>query len=110
MSKSKLDERIASHEARLQQLKTQRQRINARNKALESRRDRKADTRRKILIGAIVLAKIDQGEFDQALLHRWLDAALTRPADRALFDLPGGTRDPSSEPADRASDYEPGGR
>ena len=84
---SKLDERIASHEKRLQQLKTQRQRINARNKALDSRRDRKADTRRKILIGAIVLAKIDQGEFDRALLHRWLDATLTRPADRALFDL-----------------------
>jgi hypothetical protein len=38
-------------------------------------------------VGAIVLAKIDEGEFDQAKLHRWLDEALTRPADRALFNL-----------------------
>lgn len=83
----KLDERIATLQDRLQQLKAKQQRIAARQRALESRRGRKADTRRKILVGAIVLAKLDQGEFNKAQLHRWLDEALTRPDDRALFDL-----------------------
>jgi hypothetical protein len=83
----KLDERIATLQEQLQQLKAKQQRIAARQKALESKRSRKADTRRKILVGAIVLAKLDQGEFDKAQLQRWLDDALTRPDDRALFDL-----------------------
>jgi len=83
----KLDERIATLQQRLQQLKARQQRIAARQRALDSRRSRKADTRRKILVGAIVLVKLDQGEFNQAQLHRWLDEALTRPDDRALFDL-----------------------
>jgi hypothetical protein len=43
--------------------------------------------RRKILVGAVVLAKIEQGEFQQATLDEWLDAALTRLDDRALFGL-----------------------
>jgi len=87
----KLDDRIATLQERLQQLKAQQQRIAARQKSMESQRQRKADTRRKILVGAIVLAKADQGEFDQAQLRRWLDAVLTRPDDRALFDLTART-------------------
>ena len=83
----KLDERIATLQQQLQQLKARQQRITARQRALESKRSRKADTRRKILVGAIVLAKLDQGEIDKAQLHRWLDEELTRPDDRALFDL-----------------------
>lgn len=87
----KLDDRIATLQERLQQLKAQQQRIAARQKSIESQRQRKEDTRRKILVGAIVLAKADQGEFDPAQLRRWLDAALTRPDDRALFDLTART-------------------
>jgi septal ring factor EnvC (AmiA/AmiB activator) len=83
----KLDERIETLQQRLQKLKARQQRIAARQRALDSKRNRKADTRRKILVGAIVLAKLDQGEFNQAQLRRWLDEALTRPDDRALFDL-----------------------
>jgi hypothetical protein len=84
---SNLDDRIATLSEKLKQLRAQQQRAAARQKSLESKRTRKADTRRKILVGAIVLAKLDQGEFDKAQLHRWLDEALTRPDDRALFDL-----------------------
>jgi septal ring factor EnvC (AmiA/AmiB activator) len=83
----KLDDRIATLQERLQQLKAQQQRIAARQKSIESQRARKADTRRKILVGAIVLAKADQGKFDQAQLRRWLDEELTRTDDRELFDL-----------------------
>ena len=84
---AKIDERIATLQTRLQQLKAQQQRIAARQKSIESQRQRKADTRRKILVGAIVLTKVDQGEIDKAQLHRWLDETLTRSDDRALFDL-----------------------
>jgi prefoldin subunit 5 len=84
----KLDEQISTLEEKLKQLKLKQQRFEARRKAIETKRERKADTRRKILIGAIVMAKIEQKVMDEALLRTWLDAALTRPDDRALFALP----------------------
>jgi SMC interacting uncharacterized protein involved in chromosome segregation len=87
----KLDEQISTLEEKLKQLKLKQQRFEARRKAIESKRERKADTRRKILIGAIVMAKIEQKVMDEQLLRGWLDAALTRPDDRALFDLPANT-------------------
>jgi large subunit ribosomal protein L7/L12 len=84
----KLDERISSLETRLKQLKTRQARVEARKKALASRTARKDDTRRKILAGAIVLARVAQGQIPEAEFRAWLDAALTRSDDRALFDLP----------------------
>lgn len=83
----KIEERITSLEEKLKQLRTRQQRIEARKRALLSRRERAADTRRKILVGAIVLAKVEQGELDAGRLRGWLDAALTRADDRALFNL-----------------------
>ena len=79
--------RIAQLEERLRQLKAREQAVEARRRVLESRRARKADTRRKILVGAIVLAKVEQGELEAARLRAWLDQALTRKDDRELFGL-----------------------
>jgi len=84
---SALDEKITRMEERLKQLKHQQTRIEARQRALSSRRSRRDDTRRKILVGAIVLAKVDQGLLPTTLLREWLDGALSRPDDRALFSL-----------------------
>ena len=84
---AKLDERITGLEEKLKQLRTRQQRIEARKRALLSRRERAADTRRKILVGAIVLAKVEQGELEAARLRAWLDQALTRKDDRELFGL-----------------------
>lgn len=84
---TKLDARILTLEQKLQQLKVRQQRITARKAALASGRARKEDTRRKILVGAVILAKVEQGDFDERQLRRWLDKALTRPDDRALFNL-----------------------
>jgi hypothetical protein len=91
----KLDDRIEALEAKLKQLKVRQQRIEARAKALASRQERRADTRRKILVGAVVLAKIDQGVFEASVLRGWLDGALTRPDDRALFGLNGNKQEPT---------------
>ena len=75
----KLDERISSLEAKLKQLKVRQQRIDARARAITSRRARKDDTRRKILIGATVLARIDAQQMD----HTELTAGST-PTSPAL--------------------------
>jgi hypothetical protein len=87
----KLDEQITALETRLKELKNRQQRISARQRALEARRNRKTDTRRKILVGAIVLAKVETGELDEKRFREWLDTALTRAEDRALFDLAPAT-------------------
>ena len=84
----KLDQRISDLELKLKQLKSKQQRIDARTRALASRRARQDDTRRKILIGATVLARVDRDELDHDTLQAWLNAHLTRDDDRALFDLP----------------------
>jgi len=87
MTTAKLDERIARLQEKLQQLKTRQIRLEARRRALASRRARKDDTRRKILLGATVLARIDRGELDWPTVQGWLDAHLVRADDRALFEL-----------------------
>jgi hypothetical protein len=83
----KLDQQISTLEERLKQLKLRAQRIEARKKAIDSKRERKADTRRKILVGAVVLEKVEQGVIEEAAFRGWLESALTREHDRALFGL-----------------------
>jgi hypothetical protein len=80
--------RITSIDERLARLRAERSRLVARASVSE----RKRDTRRKILIGAAVLAAV-QHDGVPALrtleaLTRWMDSHLTRPHDRAVFDLP----------------------
>jgi len=84
---TKLSDRIETLEERLKQLKAKQARIEARQRTLSSRRARREDTRRKILVGAIVLAKVDQGVLDESTLRGWLKGGLTRPDDKALFGL-----------------------
>lgn len=83
----KLDERISALETRLKQLKARQQRLQARRHSLEARRIRKEDTRRKVLVGAIVLARVAQGRLPESDFRAWLNEALTREEDRALFGL-----------------------
>ena len=82
------NERIATLEDRLKQLKAKQHLIDSRRRTIETRRNRKEDTRRKILVGAIILAKVEHGEISGAQLRQWLSESLTRPDDRALFELP----------------------
>jgi hypothetical protein len=84
----KLDDQISTLQEKLNQLKLRQQRQDARKRASDALRERKATTRRKILVGGVVLAKVQQGEIDNELFRGWLDQALTRADDRALFDLP----------------------
>lgn len=84
----KLDDQISTLQQKLQLLKLRQQRLDARKRAGEALRERKAATRRKILVGGVVLAKVQRGEIDPEQFRGWLREALTRADDRALFDLP----------------------
>ena len=88
MPKVSEKERIQALEAKLKQLKVQQQRKEAKARAVEGRRTRREEMRRKFLVGAIVLAKVEAGEIEEATLKQWLRPALSKPEDRALFDLP----------------------
>ncbi len=85
---AKLDDQISTLQERLKQLKLRQQRSEARKRALELQRERKAEMRRKFVVGSVILDKVGSGEIDRNMLHAWLDSALTRIEDRALFDLP----------------------
>jgi hypothetical protein len=83
----KIDERVAALEAKLKQLKAVQQRKEARARTVETRRTRREELRRKILVGAVVLAKVEDGSLEEAVLKKWLDPAIMKPEDRALFGL-----------------------
>ena len=83
-----INERIEALEAKLKEEKAKKQRIEARKRAIEARAERAKDTRRKILIGSVILAQVKQGKVTEAGLHAMLGSSLTRDDDRALFNLP----------------------
>ena len=68
-----IDDRITDLERRLKQAKALKQQQLARERAAEKRRQRSDDTRRKILVGAVVLAKVERGEWPQERLREWMD-------------------------------------
>jgi hypothetical protein len=84
---TKSQSRIRAIDDRLTRLRAERERLAAR----VSHTERKRDTRRKILVGASILAAVEHGGVpvfrDSRELLEWLDARLTRPQDRAVFDF-----------------------
>lgn len=85
---ARLADRIATLEAKLKEAKAKQQQIEARQRAAEAKRTRQQDTRRKVLVGALILSRVERGEWPREKLLAMLDTALTRADDRALFDLP----------------------
>jgi len=81
------EDRIVALEERLRQLKNSQQCAEARRRHIESKRHRRADLRRKILVGAVVLGLVEQGKLPERDLRAWLDHAISREDDRALFHL-----------------------
>ena len=87
MAKVNEKERIAALELKLKQLKEAQQRKEARARNAEGRRTRRDELRRRILVGDVVLAKVEAGEIEDQTLKRWLDPVLKKAEDRALFGL-----------------------
>jgi uncharacterized protein (DUF3084 family) len=91
--KPKLDDQIVTLQGKLHQLKLRQHNLEQRKQAIMAQRERKLETRRKMLVGAVVLAKVARGEIADGQFREWLDVSLTRASDRALFSLPA--RDPA---------------
>ena len=76
---------------RMRKLEEQRARINAeiqRVRGRESQEERKRETRRKILAGAMVLDRVARKDLSEKLFKADMDRFLEREQDRALFELP----------------------
>ncbi len=75
---------------RIRQLEESRARINAeiqRVKGRAQQAERKRETRRKILVGSMVLDLVERGEWLEERLKAALERFLEREQDRALFGL-----------------------
>ena len=80
--------KAADAQKRLRQLKAKKEQAEARKIAQTLTGNRAADTRRKILAGALVLDMMERDEQTRAKFLDRLDKFLTRDDDRALFSLP----------------------
>ena len=87
MATQKLDERIQKHEEKLKQLKAQQQALQAREKKKLAEQQRSDDTRRKILLGAYMLKKMSESDFEKQKILAELNEYLTEPRDRRLFEI-----------------------
>lgn len=79
---------------RLQKLKEQQEQLNAKIKRIEQKekeQQRKVDTRKKILIGAMVLDKMSKSEKVNAKVISELSVYLTSERDKKLFDIDSST-------------------
>jgi conjugal transfer/entry exclusion protein len=82
-----IEEQIKKQQEKLTQLKAQKQAIEARVKASEAKKNRADDTRRRILIGAMVLDQWKTNPESEAKTKQALDKFLTKENDRKLFSL-----------------------
>ena len=84
MPRANPQERRRKLEEKQARIKAELQRLDARERQAE----RKRDTRRKILAGAMVLDRVARGVLTEQLFLRDMDEFLDRPHERALFELP----------------------
>ena len=76
---------------RLDELLKKREELNAQIqqvRAKEAAQKRKEETRKKILLGALMMSMMEKGELDKGKMRKKLDGFLTREVDRKLFGLP----------------------
>jgi large subunit ribosomal protein L7/L12 len=77
------DERVKALEVKQAQIRAQIQALKARDTAQE----RKDETRRKVLVGGVVLKMVRESKLQKTQLNQWLDESLTADRDRVLFGL-----------------------
>ncbi len=84
---SSIDQRIEAIETKIRQLRLQKQQVEARKRAEQSKRQKTEELRRKILIGAAILDKVERGEWTEAKLRELMAQVLVKAEERALFGL-----------------------
>ena len=85
---TKLDASIEAQQVRLTQLRARKQKLEAFAKTKLQGLARKQDTRRKVLLGAMLLERMDRNPQVKQQLMDQLASFLTRREDRLLFGLP----------------------
>ena len=81
---------VDKNRKKLEELKLKKQKLEAEARKLKStmsKKERAEDTRRKILLGSLLMAKVENGQWSQENLISELDGFLTRDIDRKLFGL-----------------------
>ena len=86
MSINALNEKIEKQLEKLNQLKAQKQAIEAREKKKISEQQRKEEKRKKILIGSMMLKKMED-EAEKIKILAELNKYLTEDRDRKLFNM-----------------------
>ena len=79
-----------SRQNRIKELEQKKKQLEARIqklKAAESAKKRKEDTRKKILLGAMVIKLIDNGYWSKEEIYQQPDEFLDKDLDRQLFGL-----------------------
>ena len=84
MPRAKPEEQARKQREREARRRAEQERRTARERVAE----RKRDTRRKILLGALLLDRIARGEEKETAVKAELGRFLERPQERALFGLP----------------------
>lgn len=84
---NKIEERIQKQEDELKRLKSLKRKAESRKRAVEREKQRKDDTRKKILIGACMLKITEDNQENHDKLMLQLDRFLTSDRDRELFGL-----------------------
>lgn len=79
---AELDAKIEVAQERLKKLKAAKQKAEARARSAEKKKERSANLRKQILLGAWAIKTLDE-----ATLKAKMDGYLTRPDDRKLFGL-----------------------
>lgn len=82
-----LRNKIQSIEERLKQLRVQERQLQQKLKTVESKKSRRDETRKKIIIGAITLHEMEGDPSLKAVFLQKLDAILKKASDRKLFNL-----------------------
>ena len=77
---SKLEQLLKKQEELKAQIRKEKNKL--------SQAQRKQDTRRKILLGALMIDMMKKGELDEKKIMKHLDSFLTKDIDRKLFDFP----------------------
>jgi DNA/RNA-binding domain of Phe-tRNA-synthetase-like protein len=81
-----LRKRVEATDTKLEEMKTARKAAQKVNR--QAYKQTKADRERKVMLaGEAILRRVDRGEFDEAEFRAMMDEYVSRPADRALFDL-----------------------
>ena len=76
---------------KLDDLLKKREQLNAqiqRERNKQNKQKRQDDTRRKILLGSLMIEMMKKGELEEKKIMKRLDGFLSRDTDRKLFNFP----------------------